>query len=353
MSTADGRIIAEVLAVRENVGDIILLTHDSVPIITARRNELRAVLIPDSWRLAAETDPKDKEIARLTEELRTWQERAPRIEIDVCSEGTSVNRIEGTVRRYTPMSQGFLDRAIEAARRRHTKDPSALAGSLRDLRAEVLDDYRRDYAQWLEKLRDQLERYHRFLNFRDGLLRLRLAIVNAGSASAEGFVIEVFAEGDARLAEPRTAKDLIPESGYSLPGPPKIRGVGELFAGTGDMARFLHHHSPVSDRHLRSIAGPPSREFHWHYDGPEVSSERLEGTCGDFRHGIHREEAALAVWVPGNTVGAPAGCIRIRFSAKNLTAPAELVWPVRLTFECVNTEIAAIALLREQLDIEL
>lgn len=108
ISTADGRIVEEALACKAVMGDLALLTHDSLPMLTARRHGLPIAPLPETWRLPPERDAKDKEIAGLKAELAAWTARAPDIAVQMGGADESVECIEGNLTRYAPLSRQFF-----------------------------------------------------------------------------------------------------------------------------------------------------------------------------------------------------------------------------------------------------
>ena len=67
LSVADNRIVDEALSyAASNPGvDLVFLSHDTAPILTAKRHGLPVFVIPDGWLLPPEPDPRDKRIMEL------------------------------------------------------------------------------------------------------------------------------------------------------------------------------------------------------------------------------------------------------------------------------------------------
>ncbi|WP_338879016.1 PIN domain-containing protein [Achromobacter veterisilvae] len=350
-STADGRIVGEALACDTLVGGLSLLTHDSLPMLTARRQGLSVVLLPDSWRLAPERDAKDKEIASLREELMTIRQRKPDVVVQVLHAGESVKRIEGNLVRYTSLSAQFLMRAMRALTARHPDEASRIAGRITVTREADRETYERERAKWVATVRDKLERHPNVLNLENSVFPLNLTFQNLGSESAESLVVEIFAEGSIRLVSPDGLTRFLQEYKFELPRPPRMRYLMDF----GDLSKS--YNTPLSDIHrFRGMDNPPNilpRDFHWQFDSSNVSSPRLEGVCADFRHQIHKEEVLVALSVPVVYADNPVGRIRIRYSAKNLIQSVEKVWPVRFTYAWRDTEPVTEQFLKEQLDVQL
>lgn len=349
--TPDGRIVWEALTCSAMMDGLALLTHDGLPMLTARRHGLPIVALPDSWRLAPERNAKDKEIARLREELGAMKRREPDILVSVLRAGESLERIEGDLVRYAPLSSQFLTRAMQAVEVRHPAETVRVPGRIVVTREADRETYERERAEWVDKIRGRLERHPNALNLENSLFPLSLMLQNLGSASAESLVVEVFAEGSICLVSPAGLANFLGKHKFGLPQPPRMRHFMDLSDSLGPYDTPLPDVSRLRGADVRPNTLP--RDFHWKFDGPLVSSHRLEGVCIDFRHRIHTEEVALALAVPEPGVDEPVGCIRIRYSATNLNQPVEKVWPVRFTYAWQGTEPETARLLKDQLDVKL
>lgn len=349
-STADGKIIEEALACKATMGDLALLTHDSLPMLTARRHGLPVAPLPDTWRLPPERDAKDKEIASLKEELAAWTARAPKIDVQMQVHGEYVDRIEGNLTRYAPLSQQFLEKAMQAVEVRHPDETVRIPGRLAISREADRERYEHERAEWVAKVRDHLGRYPNTLNRGDSVFALMLTLQNLGLASAESLVVEVFAEGNIRLVRPDDMTQFLERQKFGLPQPPRMRSLMDLADPLG-----IRISTPnlAQVRSVDTRRDTPPRDFYWQFDSPGVLSQCLEGACTDFRHQFHKEETELVLSVPMAFTDEPVGCIRIRYSAKNLVQPVEAVWPVRLVYDWRDTEAKTIRFLKDQLDVNL
>lgn len=83
LSRADDRIIAETLLYKRGnpSDDVALLTHDTGPMLTAKRIGLPFLEIPDSWLLPPEPDKAQKKIDELSRELVELKKTTPEISI--------------------------------------------------------------------------------------------------------------------------------------------------------------------------------------------------------------------------------------------------------------------------------
>ncbi len=83
LSKADNRHIEEVLAFQSaNDGQpTVILTHDTCPMLTARRVGLECVAVPDSWLLDPEKDDRQTENEELKRQLKELQNQYPQLSV--------------------------------------------------------------------------------------------------------------------------------------------------------------------------------------------------------------------------------------------------------------------------------
>lgn len=344
LDTPDGRIVEQALAVREVLGgELALLTHDRLPRRLAKTVGLGAQRLPDTdtWLLPPETDERDQENARLKAELKALANRHPQIELTVLDEGESVERIEGPLLRYAPLSDEFIAQAMLTVEQRHPEQSTLYPGEVTITRHADVVSYQRKRREWLDDVKDRLERHPSHLMFRHGLHDIDLVLRNVGSVPAEGLTVEVLAEGTIRLMNPRKHEELF--SGpftFGLPDPPKLESRMELLSRSvlGDPGTIGRLHN--FDHLLPPAPARDPRRFYWDYDDEGFVSTGVTGSCGDFRHQVHEARLPLKLFVPWEVEGEPEGCLRVRYSAKNLPKPIEKVFPIRLHFEWEDSEAA-------------
>jgi hypothetical protein len=73
----------------------------------------------------------------------------------------------------------------------------------------------------------------------------------------------------------------------------------------------------------------------------------VEGTCEDFRHQVHDVELPIILCLPQDEHEEPKGCLHVRWSARNLPKAIERKYPIRLTFDWLDSEDAVGQLLIE------
>jgi predicted nucleic acid-binding protein len=78
----DDKLIAEITAFRENIDEAILLTNDTILMVTAKHYGIKFILIPDSWLLPPEPDDRDRRISELESQIKELSESYPKIETE-------------------------------------------------------------------------------------------------------------------------------------------------------------------------------------------------------------------------------------------------------------------------------
>lgn len=338
LDTPDGRIVEQALAVRQVLGgDLALLSHDRLPRRLARIVNLESQRLPDSWLLEPEPDERDKENAKLKEDLKAWSNRAPQIELELLDGEEAVERIQGPLVRYRPLPHSFVADAVEVIERRYPEETPEQPSTVTVYRADMVAKYASDRHKWLGDVQRSVEKQPARLTFIEGVRELDLVIDNAGSAPAEGLVMEVTVEGALKLVNHHKRKEFLPHfDRFGFPAPPKMQRMSSLFTDpfkidNRDLMRNLDYIKPPP------MARDPGA-FYWDYDEDAIFCSGATGTCGDFRHQMGNVDLPIILALPMEHEGDPVGCLRIRCSAKNLPKPIEWTFPIRLETEWRDCE---------------
>lgn len=338
LSTSDGRIVEEAFALHQMIGNLAFLSNDRLPRRMAKAVGLTSLKIADDWLLEPETDNRDKEIAKLKEELKTWERRSPQIDIQLVKDEKAIERIEGSVWRHGPLSDQFIGEALQSIQLRYPEESSAIPGQITVTSERAIAAYQLARREWLARVRDYLERQPARLNFDKGLLELTLAISNSGGAPAEGLSIEVWVEGAMMLVNDAVrAKFFTSGPRISLPKPPKFERLSAF-----DMPRqpnFSDSLSRMHDMIKMPSAARDSQGFYWDYENRDgLMCKSAEGTCEDFRHQVRDVELPIILCLPQDEHEEPNGCLHVRWSARNLPKAIEKKYPIRLTFDWLDSE---------------
>ncbi len=337
LSTADAKIVEQAFAVQQMFGNLAFLSNDRLPRRMAKAVGLVSQKLPDAWLLDPEADERDKEIAKLKEELKAWSKRSPQIDVVLIRDEEIVNRIDGTVLRYRPLSDEFVANGLQTIRLRYPEENTGIPDQITLVSRVAVAKYQKARGEWLSEVKSYIERQPDKFNFDKGLVELTLSVKNSGGAPAEGLSIKVWVEGPMMLVNDRVRdKYFAPGPRSSLPTPPKL----ERFSAF-EMLRqptFPDHLSRVHDL----IQMPPRARdpdgFYWDYEKDDLCCKSVEGTCQDFRHQVHEVEVPIILFFPKDAEKKPRGCLHVLWSARNLPEPIEKKYPISLDFDWHDPE---------------
>ena len=346
LDKADNRILDQCMAAADALGEqVVFLTNDRRPHMTARRLGLPSLRIPDTWLLAEEPDEQGKEIQRLKEENRRLTQRLPQVEVALLVDGKPVERLEGTVQRFRPHTEESLEEAVDVVIRRHPEERRGIPGSIvitRDLDWERYQDERRE---WLGKVRDVIDGFPRWLTLQRGLFNAELVLHNAGSATAEGLVVRVEVEGPLRLVNLGRHEELLEKGTVALPKPPALPTATGIFMqgllqaradSVAQLARMPVFPTPQMARDPLSL--------YWDR-GRDVLTESMSAECEDFRHGLGEFVEPIALFARDPDTPRLEGCLRVVYSARNLPQSVSKRFPIALDVEWVEADEASRELL--------
>jgi len=335
LSSTDGRIVEQAFALQNSHGSVLFLTHDRLPRRMARSVGLSCEKIPESWLLPAEKDERDKEIAKLKDELKALSNRSPQVGVELLRDGKQVDRISGSISRYHPLSEEFLDTATDIIENRFPEESTGLYGRVTVTRQSDLLAYQQARREWRKGVRERIERLPAGLNFDQGLFELTLAVSNIGGAPADGLTLEVLVEGSMMLVNDKLRKKWFPsETRFSPPTPPKLSQFS-------DFERYRYKSLPdlnglQRNSSVPSVTRDPQR-FYWDYEGEGILCKSVKGSCGDFRHQLHEVELPVILTLPQEE-GDPKGCLLIRWSARNMPRALERRFSIKLSIDWKDSE---------------
>jgi len=336
LSTPDGRIVEQAFAVKELLGgDLALFTHDRLPRLLAKSIGLSCQRIPEHWLLPPEADEKDKENAKLREQLRALSSRAPEIKVDLLDGEDPITRIAATMPRYEPLPVDVLDDAVAIVLSRNPVEQINIPGQI-----SVVTDYARikytgERSKWETEVRRYLERQPARLNLMESVCSYTLRIRNTGFAPAEAVEVDVWVEGALRIVNHQKNELVSRLKFFKLPSAPQLERSSAYDP-------FSYLRSPQNFANVIPKMPPLAREpsrFYWDYED-ELFCEGLAGSCQDFRHQVAEVDLPVVLTQPEAVSGAPTGCLRIRCSARNLPTALEWSFPIRLEYEFQDSEDA-------------
>jgi len=399
MSRSDDRILAELLAYAQGhpAGPAALLTHDTNPLLTAKRLDLVFLVIPDEWLLPPEQDERDKRISELERRLTQYERLVPIIDISVTDgDGRTISSAQLTIRIHPDLSSEQIEGLLAMARKRHpiatdfgedtpAHPPTAL-GTLAssDILAryegyewkyqapskEAIAKYKEtEYPAWGAELVSLFQKLAARLEFPTRQATFAFIVDNKGSVPAENIAVEFETRGGI-LFEPNagTSKDKENSEEIALPAPPKPPNGAwvrkpqatafsnarspsiELATAAAreaevNRAPFLHSTpgrlSDYAFPQLPVIPPPRDRnEFYLKNRESSKHTERWTFECAEFRHQVHSKHFSLPLFIRGKDVS-DKGAITCTISAKNLPEPVRFVVP--LFIERVQCDTVGVA----------
>jgi hypothetical protein len=359
-TSADERIAEEAKACSDGFfhGELVLLSHDGMPLRAAQLMGMQICAVPDEWLLPPEPSEQDRTIHKLNERVAALEQRAPSIELRLDDESQS--SIAGKMLFYPPISEDFIASVIEALKSafpiwrpssgRATSALENIVLGFEPVPTEAnMRKHEAEYAEWVQKLEDFVGRLPAIHNLAADAIKARLVLSNSGSTPAEHVVVDLTSLGAIRLEEPVDEDDKIEVP--ALPQPPKPRTTS-LFGGMSDFAA-----GPLFHDSLRGMRFPTTRiardrhEFYWNFDEPERSSEHCRGECEDFRHGLKDERIQLLLKWDEPKESAIAGAIRVMVSARNMPISMDKTIAVRLEVEVGDSEELVKSIVQQDLGV--
>lgn len=352
MTKADSRIVEEALACSTHFygGELALVTRDTGPRVFASAVGLKCHRLPDEWELAPESDETEKENKALRERIRVFENLQPQITVDLADNGQPIDKdVRGAVWLYPPLSEEFLDRAIQAVADGHPEQSARVFMGIVVTEPEEASRYNLLRKDWLSSVRRYIAARPSAWNDTHEPYKIDLTLKNLGNASADRLVVDVFARGGVRLVDPDTYEEERENPEDDFPQSPR------LLSGLAAFADMVAHGPYLGATELKipRLSGPPGRHFEWCWDEPEHSSPRMEEECAEFRHGIGREDVALLLRAAPGAANSSTGGLEVRYSATNLPEPQAQTWRVELKVLPRDSEAMVRQLLKRELGIEL
>ena len=365
----DDQLVGTVYAFQQDhpEADVELLTDDVTVLSTARSLSLPSREIPDSWLLAPEKSPQDREIDRLNTEINALRAREP-VCIVRCNspKGETIKRFSGARYCFLPLSQvhvrdltGTIEKPFPM--KTHfslSPDPPGTFRIHHEYSApnqDQIDAYVDDYKKWRNATSRKLESLHTVLQRSCEPLRVNFTLKNEGRRPAKDAVVTFSVSGDFLISavdKPESdTSDSEPEApsyGIVRPlNPPKGRWIRTSHGFLEPRHTILG--ASVAD-HLRNIIEPP-RTFNlpdlsgigqsepdlFYGDGDVGSAQAVvKFTCSQWRHAGEDEQFIIYLhpYLAKETAG---GLLTCRIEAENLAEPETFQLPLKCTIEPVSS----------------
>ena len=379
LSRPDNQIIEEALnyAASNQHEKVELLTHDTIPILTAKRCGLEVSIIPDEWLLDPEPDSRDKRIFELEKKLKKLEKTHPKIEI--ISQYQSSEPTESliiSVTTYDDLPEHKINALVSQAQERHplithfnapksTKKlgyhPAHLMLGIKEHyqppSEEKIREYTEEkYPEWLDCMRSYFEKLQINLELLERHSKVSFRIFNSGTVPAENTIIEFQAVGGLFFMPIKSDDDQGEEKKENEiptpPSPPKGKWVQR--GGVLDMMNSFQklkalssfgHTRPYSNFSLPTMAKQRDRNAFYWKDGKPVGPETIwTYECKEFMHQVDPEIFSLNLIVSPkeNITKAAVKCL---VTASNLPNPVRKTLPVQIEYKKGNIEDIANGLL--------
>lgn len=375
LSNEDDLIIAEALAYKaENPCDeVAIITHDTNPILTAKRLGLAYIVIPDDWLVQPEPDPRDKRIAQLEQKVKELEGACPEITVEAFDANRkTIDSLILSIAKYNILGDSEIDRLLNIAKTKYplVKDfPSAETEQKHDERPatvsglyplgikqhyeapkeeEITKYIDKDYPAWLEELRNSFRELASKLENPGRQVDISVAISNHGTVPAENVVVEFQVLGNLLLKQPSDTDEERSASLITLPSPPKppmgrwvrqksaMESLLETYKWADSFSR-PEYNSLLRDIHLSRMPQPRDKHaFYWKSQKPFQPMSSWSFECSEFRHQVEPEEFDIILCVPPGA-DAESGALQCRVTARNLPRPLNFLLPVRISYEEHNT----------------
>lgn len=328
-SLPDNRIIGEILKYTNDYPDqdVSLLTHDTLPLLTARRHGVPYIQVPDTWLLEPEPDARDKKIAELQEELKVLQSTRPLIEIHAeDGSGNRSERFSVQVTRYRALTKDEIDALVAEVKRLYpmkefpvetppgpllpreypttiAEHISVLGTGVRALieatkreippSKEAIEKYQNhEYPAWIERVKEYIGRLPMKLEGPARKVFLTLIVNNNGSVPAENTIVELSIQGEAFFVPPqygdRDEAELFNPIFPVPPTPPVYQSPYNAFTKRNhafDSPQFRDFSRFDNFKSLGSLLQRPDRnDFHFKSGEPKKPRKERVFECEEFRH---------------------------------------------------------------------
>ncbi len=345
--------------------DVRLLTHATGPMMTARGLGLSVSPIREDWILSPENNEKEREIARLKQEMAQLKRSEPQFEIRcVDTEGGKIEELKLVHRIYTPLSEDDVSHCMDLLERRFPIEtefndldavsPPTMALSIFGQRRyfepvseETIRNYiENEYPEWLDNCRDWLRGIQEELQRKEGLPFFTFEATNVGARPGKDTLIVIRSKGDFKICPPPFEEDELEETEKTdlrVPSPPRPpRGRWQL--SDTSLSRMLRSFNTL-DRtplmNIPSLSAPlyvPSTPRHdsnaFYYKPTRITepSDTFSLECEQWRHKTSSQSFEGDIFVAKGVTEA-SGVLECEIHAENLFKPAFKRIPVRIEIE--------------------
>lgn len=369
---ADDRLVGIAHAYQaKNDREVLFLSHDTGPLLMAKRVGIKFHQVPDNWLRSFENDEDQKRIKELESDLKRLKDSEPRCTISFMDAPWKFTRVK-----YTPLTD---DQILELAELLRTLYPIATdfgstevnerQGAINrfgfhslekyvPVSPEDISAYNERYNAWLNSCIEYFKDIHNKLNAQPELFVISASLTNDGGRPADDALVRIQSlSNDIKLMDVPSTKKFeesnVPLELSATPAIPQGRWVRDPdFANLGGFV--LPNISSMSDydRLNTNLLGMPSprdqNAFYWKDGIPAEPCALVEFECAQWRHQDTPEEFHLRVAIAKKREPLH-GAIHIVVRASNLVDPVRKTQSIEFTTQETESFSKAKALITEKL----
>lgn len=375
---ADDQIIAEIIGFKESCqgGEVYLLTHDTNPLLTAKRCGIECLIIPDNWLLPPEPNSKDKKIAELEKYIIELRKVTPEIKIEAEYQSVKdTKEIQKIVTIYQKLKENELEDIIGRIKIKH---PSKIDFNEKDniqpstpemnyfisaisnypqkkyippSEQEIEKYLKEDCPKWTLSLKKYIKNIPVFYEDKSRKIPVAFSLENYGNVPADNALIEFKAHGGILFLrkdedDEKTEQEVI--TSFPMPPTPPI-GKREMIHNSfldslGSLASLNRLSAfPFEDRFLSKNVDlfrekeKDRNSFYYKTGKYGPPADSIIFQCEEFRHKIDPEIFHLHIVVPPSVISGSDQCVSATFSSKNLHEPVKHLIKIHISVKQENS----------------
>ncbi|MHC2336988.1 PIN domain-containing protein [Bradyrhizobium sp. USDA 4454] len=346
--------------------DVRVLTHDTGPMASAKMVGVTIAPIPDEWLLEPESTEKDKIIKALETKIKQLERSEPEIKI-ACADvdQQQLKRLEGEVIVYQPLTSSEVSELMGKISRQFPMvtdftTPSTPTPNFPQVGRHSFSNsvyqyeppskpsvarYRdKLYPAWISQCESILKSLHHIMQAELNDNRFAFYASNTGSRPAKDVLVTVKAKGNFEIVtrekdddEPLVVSEFqppptapvgtwIPQGSFALSALTRAAAMAEVSQRPLDLLGLHSLHN------FRDHKRDPNKFFWKPRPDNGIPVPQFIFECAQWRHGGAPECFWGYIWFnPDQDM--VSGALECEIQAENLTSPAKLLIPVRLSVE--------------------
>ncbi|MBI1919574.1 MAG: hypothetical protein HYS23_00690 [Geobacter sp.] len=366
LTRSDDRIIAEAILYKKSNPSmyVSLITHDTNPILTAKRCNLPVIVIPDDWLLEPEPDQKDKKLAALEKRLAELERNFPSITVNVVkNKDQQIQNLAVKITRYPALTDDQIDDLLNIVKAKFpmatdfTTEPKRNSALPLGHKAMIINQryepptesaikkyQEKEYPKWVQSMQKLLQDLAARLETPSRNVEISLLIANEGGVPAENLVVEFDATSGLFLKYSDDEEQTEDNEQHLLPSPPlppkgkwvDFHNFRSILDQTSAYARIVPENHYLN---LPSILRKQQRDkhtFYWKPERPPKCFPHWAYECEEFRHKVEPEEFNATIYVTPD-IEIQRASVKCRVTAKNMPEPLNYVLPVVIDYETGDT----------------